>query len=339
VRAGAGRAIHHACAQTYTFPKHTRSVPRMGAYSRKPFYGVAKGRSVGVFTSWYPPFVCIPILTVCREDCKESVNGYPGAVFKGFNNRGDATSFISGYMLFESTNRNSEQTQREDTVPLADPEPSPLLRTQMPRSFQAREALHNSTVARNNQPSTFSRNNSARTVIDLETDELDDEYASQPPSSDPFSSPLSNTRKRGRSANEYHAKRPSPGERDIIDLTDSPPKRSSHAHVDPHDFPPSPPSPPERPLPGSYPRGQLFADAECSDEQLRILDLVAKGRNVFFTGSAGVGKSFVLNKISELLKSEGLKQFDDFFITASTGAYPPLTLLCLSGDFELANCL
>lgn len=115
--------------------------------------------------------------------------------------------------------------------------------------------------------------------------------------------------------------------REIIDLTDSPPKKASHGHLYPHDFPSSPPSPPERPLPGSYAREQLFANAECSDEQLRILDLVAQGRNVFFTGSAGVGKSFVLNKISELLKSQGLRQFDHFFITASTGIYVPRAIL------------
>jgi hypothetical protein len=309
----------------------------MGKYSRKPFYGVAKGRTIGVFTSWYSPFLCIPILTILREDCKASVNGYPGAKYKGFNNRGDATSYISGYTLMENTNRNLEQTQREDTVPLADPEPSPSLRTQMPRSFQAREALHNSTVARNNQPSTFSSNNSARTTIHLETDEFDDEYASQPPSSDLVSSPLSHTRKRGRSTHEYHAPRPSPVYRDIIDLTDSPPKKPSHGQMYPHEFPSSPPSPPERPLPGSYPCEQLFANAECSDEQLRILDLVAQGRNVFFTGSAGVGKSFVLNKISELLKSQGLKQFDDFFITASTGIYVHRAILYASWRFDFAN--
>jgi PIF1-like helicase len=62
-----------------------------------------------------------------------------------------------------------------------------------------------------------------------------------------------------------------------------------------------------------------FVNADCSPQQQRILDLVAADKNVFFTGSAGVGKSFVLNKICEKLKSQGLKQFTDFFMTASTG--------------------
>ena len=62
-----------------------------------------------------------------------------------------------------------------------------------------------------------------------------------------------------------------------------------------------------------------FTTADCSPQQKRILDLVSEGKNVFFTGSAGVGKSFVLNKICEQLKSQGMKQFSDFFMTASTG--------------------
>ena len=62
-----------------------------------------------------------------------------------------------------------------------------------------------------------------------------------------------------------------------------------------------------------------FTNADCSPQQKRILDFVAEGRNVFFTGSAGVGKSFVLNKVCEKLKFQGLKQFTDFFMTASTG--------------------
>jgi hypothetical protein len=64
-----------------------------------------------------------------------------------------------------------------------------------------------------------------------------------------------------------------------------------------------------------------FTLADCSPEQQRILDLVNEGKNIFFTGSAGVGKSFVLQKICELFQSQGMKQFDEFFITASTGIY------------------
>ena len=78
----------------------------------------------------------------------------------------------------------------------------------------------------------------------------------------------------------------------------------------------------------SKPTTSSVKTAHCSPEQRRILDLVSQGKNVFFTGSAGVGKSFVLNKITEVFKAQGLKEFSDFFVTASTGR--SLLLSCLS---------
>ncbi|XP_065648802.1 ATP-dependent DNA helicase PIF1 isoform X2 [Hydra vulgaris] len=50
-----------------------------------------------------------------------------------------------------------------------------------------------------------------------------------------------------------------------------------------------------------------------SAEQKKVLDIVKSGRNVFITGSAGVGKSFLLN---ELIKSQTKK---GVYVTASTG--------------------
>lgn len=44
-----------------------------------------------------------------------------------------------------------------------------------------------------------------------------------------------------------------------------------------------------------------------SEEQSRVLDLVAQGRNVFFTGAAGTGKSRVLQALVDFLKSSGLQ--------------------------------
>ena len=62
-----------------------------------------------------------------------------------------------------------------------------------------------------------------------------------------------------------------------------------------------------------------FALPDCSEEQNLILSLVAQGENVFFTGPAGVGNSFVLRKVRDVLKLSGQEEFQDFFITASTG--------------------
>ncbi|PLW18880.1 hypothetical protein PCANC_12444 [Puccinia coronata f. sp. avenae] len=56
-------------------------------------------------------------------------------------------------------------------------------------------------------------------------------------------------------------------------------------------------------------------DPMCSAEQLKVLERVKLGRNVFFTGSAGVGKSFMLREVVRMLKSEGRR----VSITAPTG--------------------
>ncbi|WAQ87457.1 hypothetical protein PtA15_8A361 [Puccinia triticina] len=56
-------------------------------------------------------------------------------------------------------------------------------------------------------------------------------------------------------------------------------------------------------------------DPRCSEEQLKVLDLVKLGRNVFFTGSAGVGKSFMLHEVVRMLKSDKRR----VSVTAPTG--------------------
>ena len=46
----------------------------------KKFYAVKRGKITGVFESW--------------EDCKASVDGYPGAEYKSFSSKADAQAFL-----------------------------------------------------------------------------------------------------------------------------------------------------------------------------------------------------------------------------------------------------
>ncbi|CAE7183572.1 unnamed protein product [Rhizoctonia solani] len=56
-----------------------------------------------------------------------------------------------------------------------------------------------------------------------------------------------------------------------------------------------------------------------SYEQSQILEIVKKGSNIFFTGSAGTGKSVLLREIIKALRKKHGKAQDAVAITASTG--------------------
>lgn len=57
-----------------------------------------------------------------------------------------------------------------------------------------------------------------------------------------------------------------------------------------------------------------------SEEQRSVLDLVSeKGKSVFFTGSAGTGKSVLLREIIKVVRDKHKKQSDRVAVTASTG--------------------
>ena len=46
------------------------------------FYAVKAGRRTGIYPTW--------------PECEAQTKGYPGAVYKGFSNRGDAEKFLGG---------------------------------------------------------------------------------------------------------------------------------------------------------------------------------------------------------------------------------------------------
>lgn len=51
-----------------------------GRMAKKKVYAVKKGKATGIFESW--------------EDCRASVEGYPGAEYKGFPTRGEALAYM-----------------------------------------------------------------------------------------------------------------------------------------------------------------------------------------------------------------------------------------------------
>lgn len=68
--------------------------------------------------------------------------------------------------------------------------------------------------------------------------------------------------------------------------------------------------------------GQVSAKASffLSDEQKHVLDAVVKnGKSIFFTGSAGTGKSVLMREIIKQLRNKYRREQDRVAITASTG--------------------
>ncbi|KAG1746582.1 uncharacterized protein EDB91DRAFT_1049347 [Suillus paluster] len=62
-----------------------------------------------------------------------------------------------------------------------------------------------------------------------------------------------------------------------------------------------------------------LAGVFLSQEQTHILRLVESGDSVFYTGSAGTGKSVLLREIIRTLRKKYVKSPDAIAITASTG--------------------
>ncbi len=56
--------------------------------AKKKFYAVKQGKSTGIFQTW--------------EECKASVDGYPGAEYKGFATKAEAEAYITGMGKFEA---------------------------------------------------------------------------------------------------------------------------------------------------------------------------------------------------------------------------------------------
>lgn len=67
-------------------------------------------------------------------------------------------------------------------------------------------------------------------------------------------------------------------------------------------------------------RNKAVARVFLSDEQKKVLDLVVEGKkSVFFTGSAGTGKSVLMREIISVLRRKNKREPDRVAVTASTG--------------------
>jgi hypothetical protein len=345
---------------------------------RKPYYGVANGRSVGVFETWSSLFRINN-----REDCEASVKGFSKAVYKGFNSRGEATSFIAGYTrkMRQLADAQIDRVQARQSLGSSLTSPP----------FEFDDVEQGKRSGADDRERTVPTRSYERVELYVESDDDDDldgeramdagfpYFAGDTPTHVVY--PYLPSRKRPSPNTTGSAnKKAIPMPIEIIDLTESPPKDASHTARYSDNFYPSLSTSrivstryqpidledievdnmyPSKSCQSTYRSPHQFQAAQaeryaairsekyrpysdetddtspeldyCPDvpvaqmspEQKHILDLVSQGKNVFFTGSAGVGKSFVLQKICDQFNSKGLRQFEDFFITASTGLHLP----------------
>ncbi|QTA79471.1 Ribonuclease H [Desulfonema limicola] len=81
--------------------------------SVKKFYAVKKGRSPGIYTIW-----------AGKDGAQIQVQGFPGAVYKGFKTRKEAEAFMAGPMpewTFKNTKKQELKYDKTDnTVPVPD---------------------------------------------------------------------------------------------------------------------------------------------------------------------------------------------------------------------------
>jgi ribonuclease HI len=61
------------------------------------FYAVAKGRQIGIFTSW--------------SDCNESVKSYPYAKYKKFDTKEEAERFVEDYSYIKKENEKEKEKE------------------------------------------------------------------------------------------------------------------------------------------------------------------------------------------------------------------------------------
>ena len=76
----------------------------------KKFYAVKRGREIGIYTSW--------------EDCKARIDGFPGAIYKGFMTQADAGAWMRGETPVPAGTADALFRSGESTSALSAPVPT-----------------------------------------------------------------------------------------------------------------------------------------------------------------------------------------------------------------------
>jgi len=253
----------------------------MGKRKRTTFYAVAQGRETGIYHTW--------------EECEKQVKGYSGALFKSFPTVTGAELFLQ--RCHQATDPSSPDARK---YTLGDEIGVRSLymvdRVGVPSARPRRPSSSISPAKKKCKYSDY--------FDSSESSQNEDTFLPQPKdivdlTGTPSTSPRTSITFLPTSPEVKKEKKipvqPLPPAEEFIPLDDGDDDTENLSTAE-HDF---------------------SRDLESLNETQRsVYDLVMKGKSVFFTGSAGTGKSYLLRVIAKSLR----KKFPEgLFVTASTG--------------------
>ena len=243
--------------------------------AKSKWYAVANGRKPGIYRSW--------------DECKAQTAGFSGAIFKSFKTRDEAEAFMSSHARTPAAPAAAVPSAAAATP--SSKVPVGLTPEQRRRMEENRKRALRIRQMKMTTPSPSQQHQSDE-VIDLTTQ---------------------NDKKRARvpepsSANKRPPRYPTNNDHDDIDYEDMEDSLRFQLDVAPIYGEPS--------SSGGGGSEKEATEVEIGDElQMKAIQLALDGKNMFLTGKAGTGKSWVTKKIvNKFIKLNKL-----IHVTAPTG--------------------
>ena len=266
---------------------------------KSKWYAVAKGRVPGIYTTW--------------DECKAQVAGFSGAIFKSFKTPEDA-------QIFMSSNNGTSRHPPSSAAASINISATPSSKSELtPEQRKRMEENRKRALKIRQMKMTPSPSQRQAEVFDLtQDDDDDDEHKEMKVPNDNMNN---NLKKRawptGSTANENSSNKrqqryPHSSDTDhFIDYEDMEDSLRFQLDVAPiYDDPSSPPN-----ATSSEQNTKETAEEVGDELQMKAINLASAGSNVFLTGKAGTGKSWVTKKIVEKFHKED----KCIHVTAPTG--------------------
>ena len=252
--------------------------------AKTKYYAVSKGRVPGIYQTW--------------DECKAQTAGFSGAIFKSFKTRDEAQSFMTINDVSAPPAAAAVAAPSSNGVGLT-PEQRRRIEENRNRALKIRQMKMTPSPNMQQQPEVF----------DLTQDDDDDDDDAEMKIA-PTTTNKVNNKKRALPPQYY------PDHDDDIDYKDMEDSLRCQLDMAPiyDEGPPSSGGGGE--ASSSSEEEKKEEEEEMGDElQVKAIQLASEGKNMFLTGKAGTGKSWVTTKIVEKFQ----KSHQTIHVTAPTG--------------------